>query len=153
MSPGNVAISSPDVHEACRITIVFTILYTACLVNQTVNKYVNISRAKQAKENFDRYNSLEMRSADRMLANMMEWSFVFFPLLWSLALTGRLVSSGDDALKWSWRYIYLRGLYIILSIRYGVASNGKNKPLWVSTFPAYVCLLCMFKKAIVILWE
>jgi hypothetical protein len=58
-------------------------------------------------------------------------------LLWSLAATSNLSNAST---KVAWTYVALRALYIVLEIRYGVASNGLNKPLWVSTFPSYICL-------------
>lgn len=57
-------------------------------------------------------------------------------LIWPLAATGNL-SNSSVLVAWTYSYVTLRALYIVLEIKYGVAFDGLNKPLWISTFPSY----------------
>lgn len=66
-------------------------------------------------------------------------------LLWPLAVTGNLTGTSTTV---AWAYVGFRALYIVLEIRYGVASDGLNKPLWISTFPAYICLTYLLVQAV-----
>lgn len=126
-----------DIRKAAQITVVFTFLYFLTLVNTVYHKKKYLRQARQANKTFDRYSSPLMHNADRLVGNFLEWSPIFMALLWSLAATSNLSNAST---KVAWTYVALRALYIVLEIRYGVASNGLNKPLWVSTFPSYICL-------------
>jgi len=157
--------------EASSITVAFTAVYVAALVNQVVCKKRLLARAtKKANKNddkvFDRYAAAEMRNPDRLVANLMEWGFVFLPLVWSLGATGRLVlvdgggveddvdgattatTTSSTACKVAWAYVVLRVLYVILQIKYGVATGGRNTRLWISTLPSYICLAYLLVKAV-----
>lgn len=134
-----------DIIKAAQMTVVFTALYSMTLVNVVVNKKRCLRQARQAKKTFDRYTSPQMHNSDRLVGNFLEWSPIFMGLLWSLAATANLSSSSVVV---AWTYVGLRALYIVLMLRYGVASDGLNKPLWVSTFPAYICLNYLFVQAI-----
>ena len=135
--------------QATRITVAFTAVYSSALFLQVVTKQRTIIQHKQAKKQFDRYNSPALLHVDRLVANMMEWAFIFLPLLWSLAVTDRL---DDGAARASWFYVMTRALYVVLVMKVGVATSGRNKGLWMSTFPGYVCLIVMMKKALPLLW-
>jgi len=131
-----------DLLTAARITVVFLMLYGATFANINMAK----KRAARQHRNFDRYNnSPSMLVADRLQGNFLEWSPMFLGLLWSLAATSNLSSTAAVA---AWIYVALRGFYIVLIRRRGVNSQGRNSQLWISTFPAYVCLLCMLIEAL-----
>jgi len=129
----NIMSNSDYITKAAQITVVFTGLYSLSLVNVVVNKKRALRQARQANKTFDRYTSPLMHNADRLVGNFLEWSPIFMGLLWSLAATANL-SSRSVAVAWT--YVALRAVYVVLQIQYGVASDGLNKPLWISTFPA-----------------
>jgi len=135
-----------DLLTAARITVVYLMLYGTTFANTNLAK----KRAARQHRNFDRYNnnSPSMLVADRLQGNFLEWSPVFLGLLWSLAATFHLSSTTAAAVA-AWIYVALRALYIVLILlRRGVNSQGRNSQLWISTFPAYVCLLCMLIEAL-----
>ena len=136
---------SNDVRKAAQITVVFTFLYSLTLVNIVYHKKKCLRQARQANKTFHRYTSPLMHNADRLVGNFLEWTPIFMALLWSLAATSNLSSAST---KIAWTYVALRALYIVLEIRYGVASNGLNKPLWISTFPSYICLNYLLVQAV-----
>ena len=119
---------------AARITIAYTTLYSLTMLNQVVQKKRLLQ--KYGKK-FDRYSSAEMRDADRLTGNFLEWNLIFLGPLWCLAAMGSL---SDASIVMAWTYVGLRVLYFGLSIQYGVNGQGLNKPLWLSTFPSYICL-------------
>jgi uncharacterized MAPEG superfamily protein len=130
-------MSENDIRKGAQITVVSTFLYSLTLVNVVVRKKRCLRQARQANKTFDRYTSPQMHNADRLVGNFLEWSPIFMGLIWPLAVTGNLSSS---SVLVAWTYVALRALYIVLEIKYGVASDGLNKPLWISTFPSYICL-------------
>lgn len=136
--------TNSDIMKAAQITVVLSFLYLLTLVNVLVHKKRGLRQARSANKTFDRYNSPQMHNADRLVGNFLEWSPIFMGLLWPLAVTGNLSSSSVTV---SWMYVALRALYMVLEIKYGVASDGLNKPLWVATFPAYICLNYLFVQA------
>lgn len=136
---------SDELTQAARLTVVFVLLYEVTFVNGVITKKRLHRIAQQEKKLFDRYNSPEMHNADRLQANFLEWSPVFLGLVWSLAATVNLSKMSIAA---SWLYLGLRAIYIVLVLQYGVASNGFNQALWVSTFPSYICLVFMTQEAI-----
>merc|ERR1712013_172318 len=143
--------ANPDVLEAARCTAVFCLLYLVTFVNVLVRKFVCLREARQAdkKKEYDQYTSLDMRPADRLQANFLEWFPVYFGLLWSLALTENLGSSGASVSR---AYLCLRALYIVLVLKSGVSSNGLNPNLYVSTLSAYACLTYLGVRAIRVLF-
>jgi len=96
----------------------------------------------------DRYNCPELLNADRLVANILEWTPIFLGSVWSLAAVDRL---DERCRKFSWGYVGLRAVYLVLVVKYGVAKGGRNKPLWVSTFPSYICLIFLWKRSLEIL--
>ena len=138
--------------KAAQLTVAFVILYKICMMNilrmkiQCINN-VNKQRQRGEKEaqQFDRYSSPAMHTADRLVGNFLEWYPMFIGLVWSLALTGNLNTTCYVA---SWLYVILRGLYIVLILQYGVATNGINTSLAISTIPSYICLIIMCCEAI-----
>lgn len=137
--------SNDDITKAAQITLIYTTLYLMTLMNVVVTKKRCLRQARQTNKKFDRYASSLMRDADRLVGNFLEWSPIFLGLLWSMAATSNLSHSCVNV---AWTYVVLRALYITLQIRYGVASDGLNKPLWISTFPGYGCLIYLFVQAI-----
>lgn len=137
----SVVASSPDsLLSAARITVVFVFLYSITFTIQLVMKRKLLMQARRNRTKFDRYQSPEMHKVDRLNANFLEWSPVFLGLLWSLAATQKLDVAG---VMCSWTYVGLRALYMLLILRHGVAQNGMNTSLWISTFPAYICLMIL----------
>ena len=119
---------------AAKITVAYTTLYSMTMLNQVVQKKRLLTKYGKS---FDRYSSTEMRDADRLTGNFMEWSLIFLGPLWSLAAMEALSAT---SILMAWTYVGLRVLYLGLSIQYGVNEQGLNKPLWLSTFPSYICL-------------
>jgi MAPEG family len=147
---------APSILHAARITIAYSTLYFMTFVNGLVTKKRVAAKYKSQNKTFDRYNSPEMQSADRLTQNFLEWYPVFMAPLWSLALTDQLVvtvarteennDSNNDhnnistCVSISWLYVGLRVWYFYLILKHGVNKSGMNKSLWKSTFPAYFCL-------------
>ena len=140
-----------DIHykTAARLTVIFCALYGMTFVNVLRVKKVLFRQARKAGRTFDRYTDPKMRVADRLQANLLECSPIFLGLVWSLGVVGALESVVLGA---SWTYLGLRALYIGLVLQKGVSSNGMNRHLWISTFPAYGCLIVMFVSTISNLW-
>jgi uncharacterized MAPEG superfamily protein len=122
---------------AAKITVAYSTIYSLTMLNQVVQKKRLYKKYASKNNSFDRYNSVEMRDADRLTGNFMEWSMVFLGPLWSMAAIEAL---SDTVVFMAWTYVGLRVLYVVLSIRHGVNSQGLNKPLWLATFPSYPCL-------------
>jgi uncharacterized membrane protein len=141
MSLSSIHATSSSITAAARITMVYTGLYTMTMMNQVVTKK---RLHRKLGDKFDRYGSFEMRNADRLTGNFLEWSIVFLGPLWSMAMTDTL---SDMSLNTAWAYLGLRLIYVGLSLRYGVNEHGSNKPLWASTLPSYVCLIYMIVAA------
>ena len=142
--------SSPDIVKAAQITTVFSFMYGCTFINVLISKKRCYRNAKKTNnKNYDRYTSPDMRPADRLQANFLEWSPVFLGLMWSLAATNNLGTTGTSM---CWTYIALRGLYVVLILRFGVSTSGNNVSLWASTFPAYGCLMYLSFRAIRLLF-
>lgn len=135
---------SENIATAAKITVAFLWIYLLTFVNILVTKKTLIRQARQEAMVFDRYTSPGMLNADRLNANILEWSPIFLGPLWSLAMTANL---GNLDTLFAWTYVSLRALYFILVLKYGVASDGMNKALWFATYPGYLCLLQLMAKA------
>eukprot|EP00978_Attheya_sp_CCMP212_P008907 scaffold21007_cov52-Attheya_sp.AAC.1 len=142
-------MTSHDIQNAARITVVFSTLYMLTLVNQILTKKRLFQQFKAQGKTFNRYAAPEMLNADRLVANLLEWSLVFLSPLWSLAATGHL---SEAATKIAWTYVGVRGFYCILVTTFGVTQNGYNLPLWAATLPGYFCLLYLAAQAFVLLF-
>ena len=138
-----------SIRKAAQMTVTFCCLYTVTFVNVLIAKKRLLREARLVNAEFDRYTSPGMHSADRLQANFLEWSPIFLGLVWSLGATDNLISVSLVA---AWVYLGLRALYIFLVLQHGVSTNGMNRALWISTFPAYACLLCMFVHSISVLF-
>ena len=136
-----------DIHckTAARLTVIFCALYGMTFVNVLRVKKVLFRQARKAGRTFDRYTDPKMRVADRLQANLLEWSPIFLGLVWSLGVVGALEGVVLGA---SWTYLGLRALYIGLVLQKGVSTNGMNRHLWISTFPGYACLLYLLAAAV-----
>lgn len=143
----NQSLDVSDVTKAAQITVVFTMLYTLTFVNGLVSKKRFLRQARRANKKFDRYSSPLMQSADRLQANFLEWSPIFLGLLWSLAATENLSKSSGTVIA-AWMYLKFRALYVVLVLRHGMAADGMNRSLWMSTMPAYLCLMFLAQQAI-----
>lgn len=133
---------SKNISTAAQITVVYTTIYSMTVLNQVVHKK---RLHRKLGEKFDRYNSVEMRHADRLTGNFLEWTIVFLGPLWSMAMTDTL---SDMSRTMAWTYLGLRMLYVGLSFKHGVNEQGHNVSLWASTFPSYICLLYLLMAAI-----
>ena len=131
--------------EAARLTVAFTLLYSLTIINITATKARLYREARQKETTFDRYKSPQMLIADRLQGNFLEWSPIFLGLVWSLAAIRQLTLLCVGA---AWGYLALRVLYLVLIMKYGVHSSGRNVKLWPSTMPSYLCLLFMGQHAI-----
>uniref|UniRef100_A0A7S4KCQ9 Uncharacterized protein n=1 Tax=Odontella aurita TaxID=265563 RepID=A0A7S4KCQ9_9STRA len=150
MSDQTPPLVSRSIHHAARVTVAFSLVYTSTLVLQIVVKKTLLRKARKENKAFHRYSSANMRNADRLVTNLMEWSPVFLAPLWSLAMTDRL---GGSTVTAAWAYVACRGAYVVLQVKHGVAEDGNNVPLWASTFPAYGCLLYLLGKSVPLLWD
>jgi hypothetical protein len=137
--------NNPQLVDVTQITLWYTILYFATLVNQFLHKKYYQRLYRRSGKRLDRYNSQEMQNPDRLTGNFIEWTPVFLSPIWCLSITRTLSS---QSIHVSYAYLALRLFYFALSIKYGVSYDGNNKPLWISTFPAYVCLFYLYKEAI-----
>ena len=112
--------SAPGITTAARCTVVFAFLYSLTFVNVLASKKRALRKAKRSgnSKGYDRYASPDMRDADRLQANLLEWCPLFLGPLWSLAATGNL----DDGLSAAvcWTYLGLRAVYMVLVMKYGV---------------------------------
>ena len=146
---GNSFLQTDHLRSAGQATTAFLALYSSTFVLVLKCKRTALQNARAAGKRFDRYNSPEMHVVDRLQGNFLEWSPIFLGLLWTLAANGAL---SGPALAAVWGYVTLRALYVVLILKNGLKDNGMNKPLWISTFPAYGCLSVMFAKAVAVLF-
>jgi uncharacterized MAPEG superfamily protein len=114
------------------------------IINVVVAKVTLALKAKSEGKSFNRYESKGMQTADRLSGNFLEWYPIFMGPLWALALTDQL---SDASIISAWAYVGLRGMYFALMLKHGVCSTGKNRSLWISTFPAYACLAFLHAQA------
>lgn len=136
--------ATPGTLAAAKITVAFSGLYGLTFVNILISKKRMSQKAKAEGKTFNRYESKDMQTADRLNGNILEWYPVFMGPLWALAFTGLL---DDTCVAVAWTYFGLRVLYAGLILKNGVAQSGINRSLWVSTFPGYACLIFLFIKA------
>lgn len=118
----------PGFLDAAKLTVGFSSVYGIAMMLQTVAK----QRLIIQKKIVDRYNCPELLNADRLVANLLEWSPMFLGPVWSLAAVGRL---DERCCRIAWLYVSLRVIYLVLVVKFGVAKGGRNKPLWGSTLP------------------
>lgn len=130
---------------AARVSIAFLCLYALTFAIVLVAKIRGIVQAKSAGKAFDRYTSNDMHTADRLNANFLEWAPMFLTILWSLAATSNLSPGCVTA---AWLYVTLRAFYIALVFIFGIAKDGMHQQLFISTFPAYFCLIYMLSHGI-----
>ena len=142
-------VNEENLLRAARLTVAFLFLYMLTFFNILKTKNHLIREASLHGKIFDRYSCPQMQTADRLMGNFLEWSPIYLGLVWSLAATGNWTRMTIAA---AWGYIGLRGIYMVLLLQHGVAANGRNKSLWISTFPSYACLLWMMIHAIWRLW-
>jgi hypothetical protein len=135
---------SPSILHAARITTAYSTLYCMTFVNGLVTKKRFAAKYKAQGKTFNRYESLEMQTADRLTQNILEWYPVFMSPLWSLAMTNQLANdttvTGNICVLLAWTYVGLRTWYFGLILKHGVNKSGMNVSLWKSTFPGYACL-------------
>lgn len=132
-----------NIQEAARITVGFVALYSVSFWNILISKKKCLAKAKGKP--FDRYTDPGMHVADRLQANLLEWSPIFLGLVGALAATDNLSTS---CIRASRAYLVFRGVYTALVLKYGVRRNGLNKQLWIATFPAYGCLTWLSQHAV-----
>jgi hypothetical protein len=151
---------------ASQITLTYCGVYSLTIVNQLIQKVSLYAQYKKEGKVFDRYTAIEMRNADRINSNMIEWTPLFLTPLWCLALnssstnhhhhqdggdgTANTTSSllTDTCVTVAWMYVGFRILYFALVCKYGVSSNGRNVPLYGATFPAYGCIVYLTVSAV-----
>ena len=136
--------------NAAKVTVAYSSIYGICMCYQVVTKQRLIRKYKNQNKAFDRYNSGEMRNADRLVANFMEWTPIFLGPLWAITVTNRF---DETSTKAAWTYVGLRTLYAGLVMTYGISSSGRNKPLWAATFPGYACLMYIWIQSLKLLFE
>lgn len=144
---GQSSIENPMLWEAARITVVYSWTYSLTFINVLFYKVYYKKQADAKGEPFLRYESVEMRPADRLQANFLEWYPVFMGPLWALAATGQL---DDVSAAMAWSYVALRMLYFGLALIYGMNENGFPKALMISTFPGYAMLIYLLGKSVTI---
>ena len=144
--------SSQSILGAARVTVAFTSVYIISMLHQIICKkrLLRKARLKSTESSLNRYGHPELHNADRLVANLLEWSPIFLCPLWCLAVTDRL---DQTCLHFSWAYVMLRGLYVCLLIKFGVSRNGNNTQLWISTLPAYACLLFLWQRSLGLLFQ
>mmetsp|Transcript_17490 Transcript_17490/g.37805 ORF Transcript_17490/g.37805 Transcript_17490/m.37805 type:complete len:147 (-) Transcript_17490:1469-1909(-) len=134
--------------DAAKLTVSFSSVYGIAMIHQVVVKQRLISQKRKMGQVLDRYDCPDLLSADRLVANILEWSPMFLGPVWSLAAVDRL---DERCLQCAWGYVGLRGIYLVLVVKCGVSKEGRNKSLWGSTFPGYLCLTFLWKRSLEIL--
>ena len=140
-----ISSSQQSILGVARVTVAFISLYIVSMLYQIICKKRLLRKARLKGEPLNRYGHPELHNADRLVANLLEWSPIFLGPLWSLAVTDRLDQS---CMHFAWAYVILRGLYICLLIKFGVSRNGNNTQLWISTLPSYGCLLFLWQRSL-----
>ena len=139
---------TPGFLNAAKVTVGFSSVYGFAMAHQVFAKQRLIRNKKKDGQVLDRYGCPELLSADRLVANILEWSPMFLGPVWSLAAADRL---DERCLTFAWGYVGLRAVYLFSVIKRGVASNGLNRHLWGATFPGYACLIFHWKRSLEIL--
>jgi hypothetical protein len=76
-----------------------------------------------------------MLNADRTVGNLLEWTPVFFGLLWTLVVVDEageqttLIAYGNTIYYAAWTYVGFRLLYVVLAHTGGISSDGKQTSL------------------------
>ena len=138
-----ISSSSQSILGAARVTVAFTSVYIVSMLYQIISKKRLLRKARLKGEPLNRYGHPELHNADRLVANLLEWSPIFMAPLWCLAVTDRLDQS---CMHFAWAYVLLRGMYVCLLIKFGVNRNGNNTQLWISTLPGkseFVLFFCV----------
>ena len=144
-----MSCASPGILGAAKVTVGFATVYGFAMVHQIVTKQLLARRKRRSGEPFNRYSAPELLNSDRLVANLLEWAPIFLLPLWSLAAVDKL---DELCLKIAWAYVGLRGVYLCLVVKYGVAKSGLNTSLWTATFPAYYCVTFLWKRSLEILY-
>lgn len=145
-----ISSSSQSILGAARVTVAFTSVYIVSMLYQIISKKRLLRKARLKGEPLNRYGHPELHNAGRLVANLLEWSPIFMAPLWCLAVTDRLDQS---CMHFAWAYVLLRGMYVCLLIKFGVNRNGNNTQLWISTLPAYGCLLFLWQRSLGLLFQ
>lgn len=126
--------------NASKVTVVYTCIYTIAMYYEIYVKLTTLRKYHLKGKVVNRYDCPELLSSDRLTANFREWTIPFLGPVFCLGLTDQLDDESNMSLKYAWTYVGLRGLYVLLVMKYGIHTGGINKPLWISTFPGYYCL-------------
>ena len=145
-------MSGSPFKDVARITLIMGAAFTIAICFQVYVKVSSTLAYKARGERFQRYHSQDpvMTKADRLVGNLVEWGFVFWPLLFSLALA---VSATDDDgqnnshyITAAYVYALSRLMYVLVGItctRFHASGDATKTPLILFTAPAYVCLMYM----------
>ena len=88
-----ISSSPQSILGTARVTVAFTSVYIVSLCYQIICKKRLLRKARLKGEPFNRYGHPELHNADRLVANILEWSPIFLCPLWCLAVTDRLDQS------------------------------------------------------------
>ena len=88
-----ISSSSQSILGAARVTVAFISVYIVSLLYLIYCKKRLLRKARLKGEPLNRYGHPELHNADRLVANLLEWSLIFLGPLWCLAVTDRLDQS------------------------------------------------------------
>jgi hypothetical protein len=133
--------AAEDYQGVARVTLVLAVAFIIAIGNQTVTKIRLTKAYRKRKEIFHRYTTTEtaMISADRVVGNLVEWGFVFWPLF---GLSVLIFGGSGGHVVAGYVYAAARLLYVLFGLRVAFPSSGSvlKTPLLLFTPPAYLAL-------------
>jgi hypothetical protein len=134
--------AAEDYKGVARVTVVLVIAFIVAIGNQVATKIRLTKEYRARKEIFHRYGNAEatMITADRVVGNLVEWGFVFWPLF---ALSVVLFGGSGGHVIAGYVYAASRLFYVLFGLRVALPTSGSvmKTPLLLCTPPAYVALI------------
>ncbi|KAA8492107.1 hypothetical protein FVE85_3545 [Porphyridium purpureum] len=144
------------VHAGARVTVLHVVAFIFAIVVQTSLKFSAQRAARNQQKPFVRYSvqaqDRALLVADRVVANVTEWSVPFLSLFWlNLALVSATHSAGDGQhiVTAGWVFAVARVVYVFLCNFGGALGTSGPKPrVFIATAPGYLALLYLLVRLI-----
>ena len=141
-----------EYREVARVVFVLIFAFFVAIVNQLVVKVQELKAARLRNERFVRWapSNMRMLTADRLVGNLVEWGFIFWPLFAAAVL---LYGPQGAHVMAGLLYAIARLGYVVVGAGFSRVfpshGNMHKTPLMAFTTPAYLCLLYLAGKVFV----
>ena len=133
-------MSTSENYQIIQIIIIFTVAFLGAITNQIKIKFGLFAKYKSEKKIFKRWSNEDddMVTADRIVANLVEWGIIFWPLFFGCILVHG--STGNHIIA-GYVYVIARLIYVLLGCAVTFKNHITNLKVLVATIPAYGALI------------